>query len=739
MRLPVRGVAIAAFILWSCASAANPILFVTQTPHSDDFTTCLSVFGNHRGGVGSAPRGGDLYIRYDDGTLRNLTLEAGFGTNSTNQIAVREPSVHWSGTKVLFSMVVGGTIKDNYTPVYFQIYEVTGIGQGQTVTMTRIPQPENYNNVSPLYGTDDRILFTSDRPRNGDRRLYPQLDEYETAPTVTGIWSMRSDGTDLRLLDHAPSGDFRPVIDSFGRLVFTRWDHLQRDQQADADIETIIEGGDISDGYGSITYESEESDVFHTVAPGDEVFPEARSLFGPNETAHPVWNADHQHDELRHSLNQFIPWACNEDGSDLETLNHLGRHELMGYIPPARTGLEELYNFPNLRITSFLSGVEDPNNPGYFYGIDAPEFSTHASGQIVAIAAPPAENADNISAVYITHKDTRSYSGDGQTPNANQVGLFRDVMAMSDGTLWAAHSSSPYADRPTAQDPGGNNPFPLSSRYNYRITKMVDGANGFKVPGPKLIPAGITDSVTYFDNNRYRTVTYSGPMWEVFPVEVRARQIPARRHTPIPAIETAILEEELGGQLGIDQLRDYLVRNDLALLVARDVTQRADKQQYYNLRVSWSGHQTAAPGSTPTDLAHMQFFEGRQLRGQFEGSRDGRRVLGRPMAGVDNPPADEGPSGSVRIADDGSVAAFVPARRALSWQTTRPGGTAAVRERYWLTFQPGEIRSCTNCHGVNTEDIFNNPPASNPPEALTGLLRWWKSVQNPDTSGWVLR
>jgi hypothetical protein len=37
-----------------------------------------------------------------------------------------------------------------------------------------------------MYGSDDRIIFTSDRPRNGKRHLYPQLDEYETAPTNTG-------------------------------------------------------------------------------------------------------------------------------------------------------------------------------------------------------------------------------------------------------------------------------------------------------------------------------------------------------------------------------------------------------------------------------------------------------------------------------------------------------------------------------------------------------------------------
>jgi hypothetical protein len=42
------------------------------------------------------------------------------------------------------------------------------------VTITRVPhQPANYNNVSPIYDTNGRILFTSDRPRDGSPQLYP--------------------------------------------------------------------------------------------------------------------------------------------------------------------------------------------------------------------------------------------------------------------------------------------------------------------------------------------------------------------------------------------------------------------------------------------------------------------------------------------------------------------------------------------------------------------------------------
>ena len=190
------------------------IMFVTQPPLGADFTTVNATFGNHLGSTFKAPRGGDLYIRYSDGALRNLTSEAGFGTQAGKDIAVREPSVHWSGAKALFSMVVGGTTKNNFDPVYWQIYEVSGIGKGEVVKITKLPQLENYNNVSPIYGTDDRIIFTTDRPHNGSQNLYPQLDEYESQPTNTGLWSMKPDGTDLKILDHSVSGDFTPIVAS---------------------------------------------------------------------------------------------------------------------------------------------------------------------------------------------------------------------------------------------------------------------------------------------------------------------------------------------------------------------------------------------------------------------------------------------------------------------------------------------------------------------------------------------
>lgn len=47
----------------------NPVLFVTQVP-TDAFLSAASAFGAQTTSMQQAPRGGDLWIRYPDGTLR---------------------------------------------------------------------------------------------------------------------------------------------------------------------------------------------------------------------------------------------------------------------------------------------------------------------------------------------------------------------------------------------------------------------------------------------------------------------------------------------------------------------------------------------------------------------------------------------------------------------------------------------------------------------------------------------
>ena len=86
----------------------------------------------------------------------------------------------------------------------------------------------------------------------------------------------------------------------------------------------------------------------------------------------------------------------------------------------------------------------------------------------------------------------------------------------------------------------------------------------------------------------------------------------------------------------------------------------------------------------------------------------------------------------MRIAADGSTAAFVPASRALTWQSTDAAGVPIVRERVWVTLQAGEIRTCTGCHGENARNQAGAAPSTASPEALRQLLRHWKQQDSTD-------
>lgn len=702
-------------VLALCAGGAvaqatpHPILFVTQVPVPVDFATIGSTFANHLADPSRVYRGGDLWIRYPDGTLRNLTSEAGFGNagfQGSGAIAVRDPAVHWDGTKAVFSMVVGAPPQQFQQPTFrWQLYEVTGLASGQTAVITRVAnQPAAFNNVMPAYLSDGSLVFASDRPRNGAAHLYPQHDEYESTATLTGLWRLEPGSGALKLLDHSPSGDFDPFVDSFGRLLFTRWDHLQRDQQADA----------AGNPFGTFDWASEAADA--PILPTRlEVFPEPR-IAAPGATVNGF------------RINNFFPWQLAQDGSTLELLNHLGRHELVDYFD------RSFNNDPNLR--EFIAGssgrtnpnavlnvfqlAEDPTQAGRYVAIDAPEFGTHAAGQLIRFEAPPSRNPDDVQIQYLTPRSTF-----GTTPGPTHSGHYRNPLVLSDGRIVVAHTSEQGALQNL-----GSNAAPVPN-YRFRLKFMAAGSGGFQTAGATLT-TGLSKTVNWWSPDI--AVSYSGELWELSPVEVRARTVPAAQ------VEAPLAAPELQAftTAGVNEaaFRQSLRERGLALIVVRNATSRddADRQQPYNLRVP-GGVQTVGSGGTVYDIAHFQVVQGDQLRGlTFGGAnpRPGRRVLARflhePAALAFNPPHAAGPEGSSRIHADGSVAMAVPAQRALSWQQTHPDGTPVVRERFWLTLQPGEIRTCDGCHGVNRTGQAGQAPAANTPAALTALLQHWRDA-----------
>lgn len=745
MPIPLRLSLFAAASLLPVAAspAANPILFVTQLPIAAEVnsrtvtqstTSVASVFANHLGDTASAGRGGALWI-LDPGasTPRNLTAAAGYGGPGQPLIAVRQPHVHWDATRVLFSMVVGAPASaSDPTVFYWQLYELTNFGVGQTPVITKIPsQPANANIVSPCYGTDGRIIFASDRPRNGAAHLYPQLEEYLSLPTNTGLWSLdRNDPASLKLLDHSPSGSFTPFVDSFGRVIFTRWDHLTRDSQATTD-----RGPGPGDSFtqtfnGTFNYadESAGAAILNSRA---EIFPEPRN-FDVSGRAGTNLNGN--------SFNQFTPWMMNEDGSAPETLNHVGRQELYRNMTRSYTNDPNLVDvfITNQRtgVNNLFEVVEDPvpARAGTYYGVDSQDIGFHGAGVIVKFQGSPSTNPAAMAITLVSPNQFPTFPP--IAPLSSPVFIYRQAIPLSDGSLLAVATSARTVD-------GGALPGGLTEAYQFRIQKM-GGAVGSIAPTAPLFATALTANVTYFRNGV--SFSYNGPMWEFDPVEVAVRTKPSGSTSgaPVTALEAIVFGEEA---VDLPTFQNYLRTSNLALFVSRNVTTRdkADRQQPFQLKINspTSTTQTLAAGVTPVGkiygISHLQILQADQIRGLTNGTATpapGRRVLAVPLhdpqALADMPPVPDQPvPGCVKLGDDGSLAALVPARRAITYHLLDTDGTSQVKERYWITFQPGEIRTCTSCHGLNQTDQANGVTPANKPQALRDFLRFWKSNHPP--------
>lgn len=364
---------------------------------------------------------------------------------------------------------------------------------------------------------------------------------------------------------------------------------------------------------------------------------------------------------------------------------------------------------------------EDPKRAGVFYGTHAREFGTNSANQLVRMTANPSLNGEVMVIMPVTHAATAGFTNDGQSPAAGHSGMYRNPLPTSDGSLLAVHTAETRLEQ--------NDGTRALPRYRYQLRIKSMAASGDVFTADQAITPGTSKAIWYWDPDT--RVDFDGVLWELDPVEVVARAKPAIPTEALQSPESAVLQEE---GVAESQLRAWLTANDLALIVTRNNTirDRGERQQPYNLQVP-GGTKTVGDGGKVSNVAHLQMFQADQVRG-YGGTaspRAGRRVLAQAMHDpkAQNPSNTGGPTGSLKLAADGSSAAFVPARRAMTWQLTDASGAAVVRERNWITFQPGEIRTCASCHGLNSRNQAGQVGEPvNKPEALRTLLQLWKTL-----------
>ena len=147
----------------------------------------------------------------DGGRLCRLDLRSGEVTVLLDDPAggVRDPQVHYSGEKILFSYRRGGQ-------PYYHLYEI-GIDGAGLVQLTDGP----YDDIEPTYVPDGGIVFCSTRCR--------RVVGCNPSPVAT-LFRCEADGSGIRELSPSPFTDNTPWMLPDGRVLYTRWEYVDRNQ-----------------------------------------------------------------------------------------------------------------------------------------------------------------------------------------------------------------------------------------------------------------------------------------------------------------------------------------------------------------------------------------------------------------------------------------------------------------------------------------------------------------------------
>jgi hypothetical protein len=145
------------------------------------------------------------------GSLRKLDLNTGKTTIliEDDQGTFRDPAVHYDGKTILFSYRKGGTGP-------FHLYEIQSDGGGLRQLTFGI-----YDDIEPCWLPDDSIMFVSGRSRRYVNCWVTQ---------VATLYRCGRDGQGIRQISANVEHDNTPCVLPDGRVVFQRWEYVDRSQ-----------------------------------------------------------------------------------------------------------------------------------------------------------------------------------------------------------------------------------------------------------------------------------------------------------------------------------------------------------------------------------------------------------------------------------------------------------------------------------------------------------------------------
>ncbi len=183
------------------AGLVDEIVFAVRVSGRDHWYVNFGYYCNNPGRKGYGAGGRLCRLNLRTGEVKVLLDDP--------QGGVRDPQVHYDGKKILFSYRKGGETA-------FHLYEIR-IDGGGLVQLT----DGDDNDVEPTYLPGGGILFVSSRCR----RFVPCW----CTPVAT-LYRCDADGRNVRMVSSNVEQDNTPWVLSDGRVLYMRWEYVDRSQ-----------------------------------------------------------------------------------------------------------------------------------------------------------------------------------------------------------------------------------------------------------------------------------------------------------------------------------------------------------------------------------------------------------------------------------------------------------------------------------------------------------------------------
>lgn len=180
-----------------------PLLFVKQHPYFaghiyDDYYTWHP--------------GGGIYVLEEPHAFRPKrevrTIIDPTTAETLGEGVYRDPALSWDAEQLVFAHRPGPEATTS-------LYRIGMNGRG----LERLTQNDHHHDITPAYLPDERIVFTSTRPR----ALVPCFNS-----GVDTLHTMNLDGSDIRSISSNNVTEFDPAVMPDGRILYGRWEYVDK-------------------------------------------------------------------------------------------------------------------------------------------------------------------------------------------------------------------------------------------------------------------------------------------------------------------------------------------------------------------------------------------------------------------------------------------------------------------------------------------------------------------------------